>query len=149
MEDIRENLRYNLTYYLRSRNIAQKELAQKLGVTQSAVTNWIKGKNAPDLTLIVKICSFLDISITDLVGIQNASQDSFSAWERDILKKYRVLDQHGRDVVELVLEKEHQRCVEKPEEVELFAVARSGENQPIKGKDFDVDAIPYPKDDAF
>ena len=48
MGEVRENVRQNLIYYLALKCISQKELAEALGVSQSAVTNWIKGKNAPD-----------------------------------------------------------------------------------------------------
>lgn len=47
MGEIRENVKQNLGYFLSLRGMSQKELAMKLGVSQSAVTNWIKGKNSP------------------------------------------------------------------------------------------------------
>ena len=69
MGEVRENVKRNLGYFLSLRGMSQKELAIKLDVSQSAVTNWIKGKNSPDIEAVVRICRCLDISVEDLFGI--------------------------------------------------------------------------------
>ena len=61
MGEIRENVKQNLGYFLSLRGMSQKELAMKLGVSQSAVTNWIKGKNSPDIEMVALICQHLHI----------------------------------------------------------------------------------------
>ncbi len=68
MGEVRENVRQNLIYYLALKCISQKELAEALGVSQSAVTNWIKGKNAPDIEYVVQICTMLGISVSEFFG---------------------------------------------------------------------------------
>lgn len=40
-----------LTILIVMRGISQKEIAAQLGVTQHTVTNWVKGKTEPHLTL--------------------------------------------------------------------------------------------------
>lgn len=54
--------------------MSQKELAGKLGVSQSAVTNWIKGKNSPDIEFVTQICGFLDISLNDFFGVKDENE---------------------------------------------------------------------------
>jgi transcriptional regulator with XRE-family HTH domain len=76
MSEIRQNVKHNLGYYLALRGISQKELADKLNVTQSAVTNWIKGKNSPDIEIVATICEVLNISVIDLFGTSNIQQTS-------------------------------------------------------------------------
>ena len=49
MNDIRETLRINLEHQLKKSGLTQKQLAEQLGISPSAVTNWIKGKNSPDI----------------------------------------------------------------------------------------------------
>ena len=66
MGEIRDNVKNNLVYYLHLKNITQKQLAEKLNVSQSAVTNWIKGKNSPDIDMVARICALLDISVNEL-----------------------------------------------------------------------------------
>ena len=68
MGEIRENLKKNLGYYLTLKGISQKDLSITLGVSQAAVTNWIKGKNSPDIEIVAKLCDALDVSINDLMG---------------------------------------------------------------------------------
>ncbi len=69
MGRIREQVQHNLGYFLSLRQITQKDLAEALGVSQSAVTNWIKGKNSPDIETVAKICTILKISVVELFGI--------------------------------------------------------------------------------
>ena len=50
----------------KERNLTQEQLAEKLGVTNRAISNWENGKNMPDLSLFKPLCDELDISINDL-----------------------------------------------------------------------------------
>lgn len=85
--EIRDNVKRNLGYYLSLRGISQKELSQKLGVSQSAVTNWVKGKNSPDIEVVAQICDVLDISVSDLFGKKEGKQ--LDNIEKSLLEQYR------------------------------------------------------------
>lgn len=88
MGEIRENVKRNLGYYLSLKEISQKELAEKLSVSQSAVTNWIKGKNSPDIEVIARMCDVLDISVTDLFGTDGI--DQYTDHEKKLIERYRI-----------------------------------------------------------
>lgn len=118
MGQVRDNLQRNLGYYLTLNGMSQKELADKLNVSQSAVTNWIKGKNSPDIEVVAEICSLLDISVVDLLGT-NESVNSFSKGEHSIIKKYRNLDSYGKKAINTLLEIEHTRCLDQAQRQEL------------------------------
>lgn len=75
MGRIRDNLQENLISYLEKENITQKQLAELLGVTQAAVTNWVKGKNSPDIELVAEMCNIFNVKITDLMGYDDNPQD--------------------------------------------------------------------------
>ena len=52
---------------LRKENsLTQKELAEKLSVSDRTVGNWERGRNLPDPSLFVPVCSILDITLTEL-----------------------------------------------------------------------------------
>ncbi len=87
MGEIRDNVKRNLGYYLSLKEISQKELAEKLNVSQSAITNWIKGKNSPDIETVVQICDILDISVVDLFG--TARNDQYTEQEKRVIAQYR------------------------------------------------------------
>ena len=87
MGEIRENVQKNLNYYLNLKEISQKELAEMLHVSQSAVTNWIKGKNSPDIEIVAKICEILDITVSQLFG--TSGPHSYTILEQTLVLRYR------------------------------------------------------------
>lgn len=52
----------------RKKNITQKEMAEKLGVTDKTVSRWENGHYLPDISLWKELCEMLDISILDLMN---------------------------------------------------------------------------------
>lgn len=53
---------------LKKKNITQRELAHRLGVSESGVANWMNG-TMPSVSRLVEICSFLDVSSDYLLGM--------------------------------------------------------------------------------
>lgn len=53
--------------------LSQKQFAEQLFVTESAVSKWERGVNYPDLTMITEICRVLDVSERELI---TASEDT-------------------------------------------------------------------------
>lgn len=104
MRDVRERLRKNLSYYLTTKNITQKSLAESLNVSQAAVNNWIKGKNSPDIEIIAKLCEILNVSINDLLELPSNKAEVY------LIQKYRSLDEYGKRNIDTLLENEYQRC---------------------------------------
>ena len=51
----------------KEKNMTKKELAQKLFVTESAVSKWERGLSYPDISLITSICEALDITERELL----------------------------------------------------------------------------------
>ena len=52
----------------KKQKMTQQELAEKLGVTDRAVSNWENGKNMPDLSIFKLLCDELNISINELMS---------------------------------------------------------------------------------
>lgn len=59
------------------KNMTQKELAEKLGVTDRAISNWENGKNMPDLVLFKDLCNILEITINDLLSGEKIDNNSY------------------------------------------------------------------------
>lgn len=51
------------------KGITQTEFANMLGIEKSNITNWIKGKSAPNLELFYRICLILKEDSNYLLGI--------------------------------------------------------------------------------
>lgn len=52
----------------KGKKLTQKQLADKLGITDRAISKWENGKSMPDLSLLTPICDILDISINELLS---------------------------------------------------------------------------------
>ena len=61
----------------RAKKITQSELAEKLGVTNRAISNWENGKNMPDLSLFKPLCEILEITINELMSGEKISSNEY------------------------------------------------------------------------
>jgi len=50
------------------KNMTQMNLADEMGVSYQAVSNWERGNSMPDISKIPELCKVLDISFEELVG---------------------------------------------------------------------------------
>ena len=51
----------------RKQNLTQKQLAEKIGVSDKTVSKWETGRSMPDNAILLDICLILDISVNELL----------------------------------------------------------------------------------
>ena len=56
------------------KNLTQSALAEKLGVTYQAVSNWERGNSLPDISNLPAICQILDVNLYVLLGASQGSE---------------------------------------------------------------------------
>ena len=61
----------------RKKDMTQRELAEKLNVSDRTVGNWENGRNMPDLSLFKPLCDELDISVNDLLSGEKVTQQTY------------------------------------------------------------------------
>ena len=61
----------------KSLNLTQKELAEKLGVTDRAVSKWENGKSIPDVGIIESLCKELNISIGEFFAGEKIEEEEY------------------------------------------------------------------------
>ena len=61
----------------KEKNMTQKELAEKLGVTDRAISKWENGRGLPDVSLMKPLCETLDISINELLSGERIKKEEF------------------------------------------------------------------------
>lgn len=108
-ESIKKTISTNITRYRELSGMTQKELAQKLNVTPSRISNWEQGANCPTIDILFKVCEVLGVSINDIYGVYPEAKIRMSYDEIEHIKKYRVLDPHGKEMVDFTLQKEWER----------------------------------------
>lgn len=116
-ENIRQTLTYNLNALLKDKKIKAIDLAEKVGVSKSAVSHWLAGDNSPNIEVLAKICQIYDIKMSDILS----DKTDFSYNEKTMIKKYRSLDQFGKKAVDDILNDEYERClyIEKEPSIKL------------------------------
>ena len=67
----------NLEYYLNKYDMQKKELAQKIGVGQSTVTDWSKARAYPRMDKVQKIAEVFGIEMSDLVEIRGIESKTY------------------------------------------------------------------------
>lgn len=59
-------------------NLTQFQLAEKLGVTDRAVSKWETGRALPDSSIMLDLCSLLKISVNDLLTGEVVSMENYN-----------------------------------------------------------------------
>ena len=59
----------------KEKEMTQKEIAEALHVSISAVSKWERGLNFPDLSLMEPLAQLLDSNVSHLLGLENAEND--------------------------------------------------------------------------
>lgn len=57
----------NLKYYLDQYDMSQAELAKRLGVSTTSVSNWVQGLKAPRMDKVDSMCDLFNCSRSDLM----------------------------------------------------------------------------------
>ena len=70
----------------RGKNMTQIDLADKLGITDRAISKWENGRGMPDLSLLPPLCEILDVSINELLsGARLDKKDYQEKFEENII----------------------------------------------------------------
>lgn len=86
-------------------HMTQKELAQKLQVTDKAVSRWERGKGFPDISFLVPLSEALNISVPELMKSErdDTKREVFSAGEiRDVLTSALQMEKQNKKEARLL-----------------------------------------------
>lgn len=120
--------------------LTQEELSRLLGVTKGAVANYENETSHPKEPIMYKLIDVLKVDANylfqDVVNIPKKMNNvTFSEFEH--IKKYRLLDEHGKDMVNTVLEKELERneVISEDEDSEYIELVARGGKYRVKKAD--------------
>ena len=59
-------------------NLTQMQLAEKLNITDRAISKWETGKSMPDSSIMLELCDVLKISVNDLLSGEVVTMDNYN-----------------------------------------------------------------------
>ena len=107
------------------------ELSKRgIDVSEKTVYGWESGHRQPDADTFLILCDIYQIAnLSDEIS-SSKGNEIISTNEQEVIKKYRALDEHGKALVDNVLNLEYKRVTShKSNEVTINIAARGGENE--------------------
>lgn len=96
--------------------LTQGEVASLLGITPGAVGNYENGVSTPKADILFKVFDALKCDANYLFQDEmnnHTIEDSATPFEMDhLIKRYRDLDLHGKEMVDFTLQKEWERSTD-------------------------------------
>ena len=75
-------------------NLTQLQLAERLGVTDKAVSKWERGITMPDTSIMLELCDVLSISVNDLLCGEVVTMDNYNKeLENNLLEMIKLKEQ--------------------------------------------------------
>ena len=109
------------------RKVTAKQLGKMCGVTESTITMIETGARKPSYDLLLRLAECLDCIVSDIVGDAELADQGFSQRERNLIMRFRTLDDYGKRVVNAVMD------VEQTEQTIDFGTIRKYLSRPAAG----------------
>ena len=81
----------------KEKNMTQMQLAEKLNITDRAVSKWENGKAMPDSSIMLELCGMLGISVNDLLSGEVVTMNHYDEkMEKNLLEMVKQKEQADR-----------------------------------------------------
>lgn len=61
----------------KEKKLTQAQLAERLNITDRAVSKWETGKSMPDSSIMLELCEILGITVNELLSGEKADMESY------------------------------------------------------------------------
>ncbi len=86
----------------KGKNLTQMQLAEKMNVTDRAVSKWETGKSMPDSSIMLLLCSELGITVNDLLNGEVVKMDNYNEKsEQMLLEMVKQKEQNDSQLLSL------------------------------------------------
>ncbi len=83
-------------------NLTQMQLAERLHITDRAVSKWETGRAMPDSAIMLELCSVLKISVNDLLSGEVVSMDNYNKeLEKNLLEMVRQKEESDKRLLRI------------------------------------------------
>lgn len=154
-------------------NMTQKEFAQSIGVSIVSIQCWENGSKKPSMSAIISIAKIFKVTTDYILGVNQGKDYEIpvlSNAEHKLLSNFRMLDEHGKKVVETICGLEKTRVVSEEQCADNIVSftekvsnpnryipryttpSAAGSSVPLDGDDFEMilvdNSVPYDADFA-
>ncbi|MCR5546747.1 MAG: helix-turn-helix domain-containing protein [Lachnospiraceae bacterium] len=86
----------------KEQDITQAVLAERLGISDRAVSKWETGKSMPDSSIMLELCEILKINVNELLSGERIMSETYNKKsEENLLKMKRELEDKNRQMLRL------------------------------------------------
>lgn len=87
---------------LNNRGLSIYELAKQIDLSEPCIRNWFNDKNyVPSLNSLVKVCNYLNISLSVIFLSKDENLYPISQSEKDMLEKYNKLNEKQKNSIKI------------------------------------------------
>ena len=84
----------------KSINLTQMQLAEKLNITDRAISKWENGRAMPDSSIMLELCDILKISVNDLLCGEMVEMDNYNKeLENNLLEMIKEKEQSDKGLL--------------------------------------------------
>lgn len=84
----------------KNKNMTQAELAEKLNITDRAVSKWETGKGMPDSSIMLDLCNELQISVNELLSGEKIEMNDYNEkYEQNLLEMKRQKEEADKSLL--------------------------------------------------
>ena len=73
----------------KNKKITQAQLAEKLNITDRAVSKWENGKSIPDASIMLELCNILEINVNELLSGERINMENYNLKAEENLLKMK------------------------------------------------------------
>lgn len=77
----------------KNKNMTQAQLAEKLNITDRAISKWETGKGMPDSSIMLELCDELDITVNELLSGEMISMNEYNKKAEENLLELKKIDE--------------------------------------------------------
>jgi len=86
----------------KKKGLTQMQLAEKLNITDRAVSKWENGKSLPDSSIMLELCDLLSISVNDLLSGEVVTMDNYNKeLENNLLEMVKQKEENDKRLLRI------------------------------------------------
>ena len=86
----------------KEKNMTQQELADKLNITDRAISHWENGRSMPDAGVILELCKILNINVNELLSAKKIKEEKYNERaEVSLLEMRREIETQNKRILTL------------------------------------------------